>query len=255
MNGLPIHRKGNESVIRISLRLVGVVVTALALAVTAPVAAMASSHHHHHKHHASSAKKKHQNKHKKSRRGPRGKRGKTGAQGPTGPQGIAGPQGTAGATGPQGPAGPSHQLYYDKTAAVGSSVVLAELGPFTFTGECTQEGEYVYAGTFVHTSQEHSAINDYDSTDNSDWGPGTEGTAWVKSEATVAGRLKIGYSYSDATASERAFEGPYDGSTQGVSGDGLTWFNAFVATGVNVGQTTGAEPCLFQGHIESLSFG
>lgn len=241
---------------RISLRLVASLAISVGLAVTAPVAAIASAHHH--KHHAAAAKKKqHHKKHKTSNRGPRGKRGATGATGPAGPSGptgATGPAGLTGATGPQGAAGPTHQLYYDRTAAVGSTVVLAELGPFTFFGECTQSSEYTYASTFVQTSQAGSALNDYEGTSLSEWDPTSPGTTNGGGETAVEGRMKIG-EYADAKSGERAFEGPYDGSTEGISGDGLTWFNAFTAVGVHVGQTTGAEPCLFEGHIDSPSIG
>lgn len=133
-------------------------------------------------------------------------------------------------------------------------MTLAEVGPFTFIGECTKEGEYVYAGTFVHTSQERSAIDSFHVIESTDWGPATTGTTHNASEAEVAGRFAIGF-YTGARPTERTFGGPDDGSTSGVSGDGATWFNAFTTTGVNVAQTTEAQPCLFQGHIDSPSIG
>jgi len=244
-------RHGVEPLKRIPLRLTASIVAAFALAITAPVAAMASGHHHHHKHHAAAAKKKH---HKKGRRGPRGKRGKPGPAGPAGPQGVAGPTGATGATGPQGAAGPSHQLYYDMTAAIGKSVVLAELGPFTFTGRCSEYEGRIYAGTFVHTSQTGSSLNDYEGTSETEWNPTTKGDTVHSGEEAVEGTLYIG-EYVDTNPGEREFYGPYDGSTQGISGDGLTWFNAFTAVGIDVGQTTGAEPCLFEGRIDSPSIG
>lgn len=239
--------------LRTPYRLFLALVACVAMAVTVPAVAMAAGHHH--KHHAA-ASKKHKKRHRKSRRGPRGKRGKRGPAGPqglqgaTGPQGIAGPQGTEG---PIGPAGPTHQSYYDMTAAPGHEVKLATFGPFSLIGKCTVSGEYDVAGTFLETTEAHSAIDDYDGSESvPDFGPTTAGTTFSYSgEEAVEGELAVGYATS-ARPSERAFEGPYDGSTSGVAPNGA-WFNAFLMTGVNVGQTTAAEPCLFIAHIYSPS--
>lgn len=44
-----------------------------------------------------------------------------------------------------------------------------------------------------------------------------------------------------------------EGVRGAVSASGEVWLNAVITTGVNAGQTTEADPCLFIGHIYSPS--
>lgn len=175
-------------------------------------------------------------------RGPRGRRG------PRGPRGIQGIQGVQGGTGPAGPPGNTTFTNYHATittpgasSSSPATVTLATIGPFTVTGECfITTGSTAEAQTFVSTSQDHSALNDYESA----------GTVADFNVATGAEHIGESATGSQGTPD---IEGPYDGSTSLISGDGTTFVNLFSGTGAYVGSGGGGtEPaCTFYGFYDS----
>jgi len=121
-----------------------------------------------------------------------------------------------------------------------ATVTLGTVGPFTITGEYfTTTAPSVEAETFVSTSQNHSAMDDFNaSAGTSDFLTGTSkqaGTAVVGSPGTPQ------------------FAGSTYGSTTLESQDGLTFVNLFPGVGAYVGSGGGAtEPaCTFFGYYDS----
>jgi hypothetical protein len=115
-------------------------------------------------------------------------------------------------------------------------VTLATVGPFTLTGECYLDGlGNTVAQTYATTTQDHSALTDYDS--------GNYVSDWLS-----ANSLKIG-SGSSATTGSPGFNGAADGSTSMESADGATFLNVLPGTGVYVGSAGGATvpACTFFG--------
>ena len=186
-------------------------------------------------------------------------RGHDGSQGPPGAQGPAGPGGPGGPPGPGGPAGPATTgpagangtngvngsndvKTWFTTASVGQTVTLLTVGPFTYTGECTEVGEHPHAQTFVATSQSGSVADskaDYiasgypNSTSNVSFGPGT-------------GPISVGFGSDEdiGTPAGTHWVGPAEGSDTQLAGDGHTYVNTFAAVGTAV---DGAD-CVFAGH-------
>jgi hypothetical protein len=186
-----------------------------------------------------------------------------GAKGATGPAGPAGPAGLGGPAGPTGAAGVSPIVMWHTTAPVGAGgasgtgvVTLATVGPFTLVGKCTETGGKTYAWSYIRTSQEHSAMNDYEKESAEDFGPETEPEdAAQPGGQKVNGDLAIGAFADDVSTGgskgEPLFYGPYDGSVAALSGDLKTYVNAFTSEGTWVGTTGGANPenpaCEFNG--------
>jgi len=196
-------------------------------------------------------------------RGPRGPRGPRGLRGPRGFTGVTGKTGAVGATGAPGKTGARGAI--GKTGAIGAPgnttftnyhatittagassttpaiVTLATIGPFTVTGECfISSGTTVDAETYVTTSQNHSALDDYSKAGE------------VADFNSTSGALQIGATASGSPGSP-GFYGPNDGSTALESGDGTLFVNLFTGVGVYVSSAGGAtEPaCTFFGYYDS----
>jgi hypothetical protein len=120
--------------------------------------------------------------------------------------------------------------------ASANTVTLATAGPFTVDGYCYENGTNTVAESYISTSQDNSAMNDY----------------WQSSYVpfnTSDGFVVIGNSASGDTATNTmAWEGPYDGSTAAVSADGATAVNIFVGQGVWMQGATGPA-CSFSGFL------
>ncbi len=122
-----------------------------------------------------------------------------------------------------------------------ATVTLATIGPFTVTGECfITTGSTVDAETYVATSQNHSALDDYwTDTHVGDFNP-------------ARGATQIG---NTATGSQGTpgFSGPDDGSTALESSDGTLFVNLFTGVGAYVGSAGGAiaPACTFFGYYDS----
>ena len=169
-------------------------------------------------------------------RGIAGPQGPTGAQGATGATGAAGAAGVQGIQGPAGPQGVSGGggAFYDQTItnagtdrADATTVTLFTDGPFTVTGECYLDGSgNTYADTVVSTSQDHSALNDYET----DVSVGD----WLSADSYTVGDT------SEGTNGAPEFYGPNDGTTAMESDDGTTFVNLMPGTGVYVGSGGGA---------------
>jgi hypothetical protein len=120
-------------------------------------------------------------------------------------------------------------------------VTLATIGPFTVTGECfISSGTTVDAETYVTTSQNHSALDDYSKAGE------------VADFNSTSGALEIGATAAGPPGSP-GFYGPNNGSTALESGDGTLFVNLFVGVGVYLGSAGGAtEPaCTFFGYYDS----
>lgn len=174
--------------------------------------------------------------------GPVGPQGATGAVGPKGASGDNGSQGSTGATGAAGPAGNTVIKTWSATASIGQTVTLMTAGPFTYTGVCTAGP---HAQTYVATSQANSSADSYSATSGyasgqkSPFGPGD-------------GTLSIGYpSDNHITDGSPQWTGPYDGSDTQISGDGLTYINAFASVGTD--QPTFSGACAFRGYATVVS--
>jgi hypothetical protein len=115
-------------------------------------------------------------------------------------------------------------------------VTLATVGPFTLTGECYVNGSgSTVAQTYVATTQDHSALDDYDSA----------GTVQDWMSATI---YPIGYS-TTGVAGAPDFRGASDGSAGLESADGATFLDVLPGSGVYVGSAGGATvpACTFFG--------
>jgi len=184
-------------------------------------------------------------------RGLAGARGATGARGPAGARGLTGATGKTGARGAKGatgaPGNTTFTNYHATITTAGASsttpaiVTLATIGPFTVTGECfITTGTTVHAETYVTTSQNHSALDDYSKAGE------------VADFNSTSGALQIGATASGSPGSP-GFYGPNDGSTALESGDGTLFVNLFTGVGTYVGSAGGAtEPaCTFFGYYDS----
>jgi len=180
-------------------------------------------------------------------RGPAGVQGAQGAQGVQGIQGVAGGVGPKGATGAQGV--PGTTFYHQTIATAGvdlahtNIVTLATVGPFTVYGWCyldtsgSSTNGNTIAQTEVTTSQDHSALNDYDTSANfPDW--------------LAVNEYQIGYSVSGNNTAP-AFTGANDGSVGMASADGNTLVNVFPGEGVYTGVFAhpSAPACTFFGTV------
>jgi len=124
------------------------------------------------------------------------------------------------------------------TASLGQTVTLLTIGPFTYTGECKEEGGGPYAQTWVETSQANSIADSY--AEEEGYESGEEQNPWNPGH-----RVTVGYSSQEHAADGHpGWTGPYDGSDTQLSGDGHTYVNTFAAVGT---QALGAD-CVFAGH-------
>ena len=181
-------------------------------------------------------------------RGASGVQGAAGAKGAAGAASAAGAAGAAGAKGATGAQGLPGSTYYHQTVATAGAsannpnvVTLATVGPFTVYGWCYIDASIgsptfgdTYAQTEVTTSQDHSALDDYHQSGNSNW--------------LAANEYPVGYAAYSASGLP-SFTGPNDGSTAMESADGNTFVNLFAGTGVYVGVAANpaAPACTFFG--------
>ncbi len=192
-----------------------------------------------------------------SGRGATGTSGATGATGAAGlngtpgvglmgAQGIQGIQGAQGVAGVAGSSGSAAAVYYHQTIATPgadqadpATVTLATIGPFTVTGSCYLSGSTAYVSTVVSTTQDHSALSDYDADAyHPDW--------------MSADTYNVGTSLSGSQGNP-SFEGPNDGTTAFASADGSTFVNLSPGVGSYVGSGGGATvpACSFFGFYSS----
>lgn len=174
--------------------------------------------------------------------GPQGPTGAQGATGATGAAGAAGVQGIQGPAGPQGVSGGGGTFYNQTITNAGAdiadpaTVTLFTDGPFTVTGECYLDGSgNTYADTVVATSQDHSALSDYDSSNYiSDW--------------LAADTYQVGDG-TEGTNGDPEYRGSSDGTTSMESADGTTFVNLMPGSGVYIGSGGGATvpACTFFG--------
>jgi hypothetical protein len=140
-------------------------------------------------------------------------------------------------------AGTSEQIKtWFATASMGQTVTLLTIGPFTYTGECSESTETTgepHALTWVGTSQANSAADSYAdeagyTTASSQQYPFNPGE-----------KVSIGYESNEHESDgSPQWVGPYDGSDTQLSGDGHTFVNTFASVGTKV---LGAA-CVFTGH-------
>lgn len=119
-----------------------------------------------------------------------------------------------------------------KKASVGQNVVLLTVGPFTFTGKCTESAGETVANTYLTTSQAGSSMySEYgDSYSHGDFNPGTE--------------AEVGYEL-DNTEPESGFFGSYYTIVTAQSADGATLIEGQANAAINL---FGA-PCAFEVHV------
>jgi hypothetical protein len=115
------------------------------------------------------------------------------------------------------------------TATPGQTVTLLTVGPFTYTGVCGGTASSPTAETDVATSQFNSALQSYEGTSMTPFGPND-------------GPQLIG---DNISGTPPIWDGPDDGSDAVLSGDGHTYVNTFTALGTGVAGNAG---CTFAGH-------
>ena len=115
-------------------------------------------------------------------------------------------------------------------------MTLLTAGPFTVTGTCyINGGGYTEAQTYVTTSQDHAALDDYHGSAHADFNVAT-------------GKSYIGYD-AQSMPGTPDFTGPNDGTTTFTSASGLTTVNLATNDGTYVGSAGGATvpACTFSG--------
>jgi hypothetical protein len=138
-------------------------------------------------------------------------------------------------------AGTSEQIKtWFATASMGQTVTLLTIGPFTYTGECSESTETAgepHALTWVATSQDNSAADSY---------AGEKGySSDQKYPFNNGEKVSVGYESNEhENDGIPQWVGPYDGSDTQLSGDGHTFVNTFAAVGTKI---LGAA-CVFTGH-------
>lgn len=120
-----------------------------------------------------------------------------------------------------------------KKASVGQSVALLTVGPFTFTGKCSESAGEVVARTYLTTSQAGSSMySEYgDAYSEGDFNPGTE--------------AEVGYNETEGTTPESGFYGSYYTIVTAQSADGATLIEGQANAAVNLF----GSPCAFEVHV------
>jgi hypothetical protein len=118
-----------------------------------------------------------------------------------------------------------------------NTATLATVGPFTLIGSCYQSGSTTIAETDITTSQDHSSLNDYESSE-----------FYSRDFGVTDGPLAIGETASDGASHSPDWEGPYDGESAAQSADGKTILDAFENVGTYMLGTTGPA-CSFSGYL------